>query len=150
MRHEGERYLMRRFGGSLGRMDCEDVTAEVIVRLASRYAEERPNNLRAVYLQSCRNAAIDMLRSRACKPTHVHLDAISDLAATEREDDFEDLLARVDEVLANRMPATWAHALSLRFAGMTESEIAQEMQISLPAAKKRLCRGLRRLKAWLE
>ena len=70
LRPLGEAYVLRRFGGSLGRADAEDAVAEVLIRLHRRMADGRPpENLRAAFFTSVRNAAIDQLRSRSLRPT---------------------------------------------------------------------------------
>src|SRR5262245_45529185 len=64
LRPLGESYLRRRFGGSISAADAEDAVAEVIIRLHRRIEEGRsPENLRAAFFTSVRNAAIDHHRS---------------------------------------------------------------------------------------
>src|SRR6478672_3296990 len=70
LRPLGEAYLVRRFGNSLNRADAEDAVADVVIRLHKRIESGRaPDNLRAAFFTSVRNAAIDHLRSRNAKPT---------------------------------------------------------------------------------
>jgi RNA polymerase sigma factor (sigma-70 family) len=145
LRPLGEAYLLRRFGGSLGRADAEDAVSEVVIRLHRRIeAGKAPKNLRAAFFTSVRNAAIDQLRARAARPT-VALEAAADTPASqaspdERAESHEDA-ARLQEALA-RMRGNYRVAIVLRFGvGLTVPEIAERLQISLPAAKKLVLRA---------
>ena len=65
LRPLGVAYVLRRFGGSLNRADAEDAVADVLIRLHRQTAAGHiPQNLRAAFFTSVRNAAIDQLRSR--------------------------------------------------------------------------------------
>lgn len=145
LRPLGEAFLMRRFGGQVGRADAEDAVAEVILRLHRKTAAgEGPRNLRAAFFTSVRNAAIDQLRSRAARPTAA-LEEAEEAPAPEPSA-AEHVLAREDavrlqEVLA-RMRSNYREAIVLRFGvGLTVPEIAERLQISLPAAKKLVLRA---------
>lgn len=145
LRPLGEAYLLRRFGGSLGRADAEDAVSEVVIRLHRRIeAGKAPKNLRAAFFTSVRNAAIDQLRARAARPT-VALEAAADTPASqaspdERAESNEDAV-RLQEALA-RMRGNYRVAIVLRFGvGLTVPEIAERLQISLPAAKKLVLRA---------
>lgn len=154
LRPLGEAYVLRRFAGSLGRADAEDAVAEVLIRLHSRMAEGRPpDNLRATFFTSVRNAAIDQLRTRAARPT-VALEAAANAPAagaipTERAESREDAV-RLQEALG-RMRSNYREAILLRFGlGLTVPEIAEQLQISLPAAKKLVLRATAQVKKRLE
>jgi len=154
LRPLGEAYVLRRFGGSLGRADAEDAVADVLIRLHRRMEEGRaPENLRAAFFTSARNAAIDLLRSRAAKPTaplEVAADAPAQSAIpAERAESREDAV-RLQEAL-RRMRGNYREAIVLRFGlGLTVPEIAAHLGISLPAAKKLLLRATRQVKQRLE
>lgn len=154
LRPLGEAYVLRRFGGALGRADAEDAVAEVLIRLHRRMEEGRaPENLRAAFFTSVRNAAIDQLRSRAAKPTaplEVAADAPAQSAIpAERAESREDAV-RLQEAL-RRMRGNYREAIVLRFGlGLTVPEIAAHLGISLPAAKKLLLRATRQVKQRLE
>lgn len=150
LRPLGEAFVMRRFGTTLNRADAEDVVADVLIRLHRRVAEGYlAENLRAVFFTSVRNAAIDLLRSRAAKPT-VALEAAASAPAqgaapAERAESDEDAV-RLQEALA-RMRENYREAILLRFGlGLTVPEIAQHLGISLPAAKKLVLRSTRQVK----
>lgn len=150
LRPLGEAYLLRRFGGSLNRADAEDAVAEVLIRLHHQMAAGRtPQNLRAAFFTSARNAAIDQLRSRAAKPT-VALEAVAEAPAfnpspAERAESREDAV-RLQEALG-RMRGNYREAIVLRFGlGLNVPEIAQHLGISLPAAKKLLLRATQQVK----
>jgi RNA polymerase sigma factor (sigma-70 family) len=145
LRPLGEAYLVRRFGHSLNRADAEDAVADVVIRLHKRIESGRaPDNLRAAFFTSVRNAAIDQLRSRNAKPT-VALEAVADAPAeevspVERAESHEDSV-RLQEALA-RMRGNYRETILLRFGvGMTVPEIAEHLEISLPAAKKLVLRA---------
>ena len=145
LRPLGEAYLIRRFGSSLNRADAEDAVADVVIRLHKRIESGRaPENLRAAFFTSVRNAAIDQLRSRNAKPT-VALEAVADAAAedvspVEQAESHEDSV-RLQEALA-RMRGNYRETILLRFGvGMTVPEIAERLEISLPAAKKLVLRA---------
>jgi RNA polymerase sigma factor (sigma-70 family) len=145
LRPLGEAYLMRRFGHAIARADAEDAVAEVVIRLHRRIEDGRaPRNLRAAFFTSVRNAAIDQLRSRAAKPT-VALNLVADAPAdaptpVESAEAREDSI-RLQEALG-RMRPNYREAILLRFgAGLTVPEIAERLQISLPAAKKLVLRS---------
>jgi RNA polymerase sigma-70 factor (ECF subfamily) len=154
LRPLGEAYVLRRFGGSLGRADAEDAVADVLIRLHRRMAEGRaPENLRAAFFTSVRNAAIDQLRSRSARPT-APLEAAAEAPAlaaipTERAESREDAV-RLQEAIA-RMRGNYREAILLRFGlGLTVPEIAAHLGISLPAAKKLVLRATRQVKQRLE
>lgn len=154
LRPLGEAYVLRRFGGSLNRADAEDAVADVVIRLHRRMTEGRlPDNLRATFFTSVRNAAIDQLRSRSAKPT-VALEAAAD-APTSRANPTEsaegrDDAARLQEALG-RMRGNYREAIVLRFGlGLTVPEISRHLNISLPAAKKLVLRATRQIRNRLE
>jgi RNA polymerase sigma factor (sigma-70 family) len=150
LRPLGEAYLMRRFGGSLNRADAEDAVSDVVIRLYRRVAAgDPPQNLRAVFFTSVRNAAIDQLRSRASKPT-VALEAASaapsDVAMPAEQAEGRDDAVRLQEAMG-RMRANYREAILLRFGlGMTVPEMSRHLGISLPAAKKLVLRATQQVK----
>jgi RNA polymerase sigma factor (sigma-70 family) len=150
LRPLGEAYAMRRFGGQLSRQDAEDAVAEVLIRLHRQVlAGKEPRNLRAAFLTGVRNASIDILRSRDAKPT-VALEAAADAVApaampAERAEAREDSV-RLKEAL-KRMRGNYREAILLRFGlGLSVPEIASQLQISLPAAKKLMLRATRQVR----
>jgi RNA polymerase sigma factor (sigma-70 family) len=150
LRPLGEAYLMRRFGGSLNRADAEDAVSDVLIRLYRRIsAGDPPQNLRAVFFTSVRNAAIDQLRSRASKPT-VALEAAtsapSEVAMPAEHAEGRDDAVRLQEAM-QRMRANYREAILLRFGlGMTVPEMSRHLGISLPAAKKLVLRATQQVK----
>lgn len=145
LRPLGEAYVLRRFGGSLGRADAEDAVSEVLIRLHRMAAAGRPpQNLRATFFSSVRNQAIDQLRARAIRPT-LAIDAADAVPAvgpapSERAESREDA-ARLKDALG-RMRGNYREAILLRYGlGMTVPEIAAHRGISLPAAKKLVVRA---------
>jgi RNA polymerase sigma factor (sigma-70 family) len=145
LRPLGEAYLMHRFGGQLNRADAEDAVAEVLIRLHRQVAEGRPpRNLRAAFFTGVRNAAIGQLRARSARPT-VALEAAATAAASaglpSEAAESRDDAARLQEAL-RRLRGNYREALLLRFGlGLTVPEIARQLRISVPAAKKRVLRS---------
>jgi RNA polymerase sigma factor (sigma-70 family) len=154
LRPLGEAYLLRSFSGSLNRADAEDAVSDVLLRLHRQIEAGRgPDNLRAAFFTSVRNAAIDQLRSRAAKPT-VGLEVIAEAPAfaptpLERAES-RDEAARLREAMG-RMRGNYREALVLRFGlGMTVPEIAEQLDLSLPAAKKLVLRAGAQVRMRLE
>ena len=145
---------MRRFGGSLGAADAEDAVAEVIIRLHRQAAAGRaPDNLRAAFFTSVRNAAVDQLRSRAVRPT-VELVAAAetpvDRPSPDRRAELQEDSMRLQEALG-RMRSNYREAIMLRFGlGLTVPQIAEQLRISLPAAKKLVLRSTAQARKRLE
>lgn len=154
LRPLGEAYVMRRFGGSLGGADAEDAVAEVIIRLHRQASAGRaPANLRAAFFTSVRNAAVDQLRSRAVRPT-VELGAVGETPvegpSPERRAELREDSMRLQEALG-RMRSNYREAIMLRFGlGLTVPQIAEQLGISLPAAKKLVLRSTAQARKRLE
>lgn len=146
LRPFGEAYVMRHFGDRLALADAEDAVSDVTLRIHRQIVAGRPpDNLQGVFLTGCKNAAIDRLRWRARKPT-VALEAAADtptpLPEPEELAERREVSARMREVLARTSPRQ-REVLVLRFGlGLTVPEIAAQMDISLPAAKNLLARGI--------
>jgi RNA polymerase sigma factor (sigma-70 family) len=154
LRPLGVAYVLRRFSGSLNEADAEDAVADVLIRLHRRMADGRPpDNLRAAFFTSCRNAAIDQLRSRTAKPT-VALEVVAEAPAPEltpedRAESIDDA-TRLREALGRTRP-NYREAIVLRFGlGLTVPEIATRLQISLPAAKKLVLRATGQIRERME
>ena len=126
----------------------------MVIRLHRRMTEGRgPDNLRAAFFTSVRNAAIDHLRSRAVRPTvalEAAADAATDLGIPSESAEEKDDAVRLQEALG-RMRENYREAIVLRFGlGLTVPEIAKHLQISLPAAKKLVLRATRQVRLRLE
>lgn len=154
LRPQGEAFLLRRYGHSLSRPDIEDAVADVIIRLHRKIETGgEVRNLRAAFFTSVRNAAIDQLRSRSSKPT-APLELVAETSAPdatpiELAEGREDSV-RLREAL-DRMRPNYREAILLRFgAGLTVPEIAERLQISLPAAKKLVLRSTAQIRKRLE
>jgi RNA polymerase sigma factor (sigma-70 family) len=154
LRPLGEAYVLRRFGGLLNQADAEDAVADVLIRLHRKIAAgQPPRNLRAAFFTSVRNAAVDQLRARSARPT-VALEAAVDVPAeasgpVERLESHDDAV-RLQEALG-RMRGNYREAILLRFGlGLTVPEIAERLQISLPAAKKLVLRATAQVRKRLE
>ncbi len=154
LRPLGIAYILRHFGNSLDHADAEDAVADVVIRLHRQAEAGRPpDNLRAAFFTSCRNAAIDQLRSRSVRPT-VALEVVAEAPAAEPtpEDRVEsiDNAVRLREAMG-RMRPNYREVIVLRFGlGLTVPEIAERLAISLPAAKKRVLRATAEIRKRLE
>jgi RNA polymerase sigma-70 factor (ECF subfamily) len=154
LRPLGVAYVLRRFGGSLGAADAEDVVAEVIIRFHRlEQAGRPPDRLRPAFFQSVRNAGLDLLRYRGVRPT-APLEAAAAEAAEapgpeERAESHENVV-RLREAMA-RMRPNYREAIVLRFGlGLTVPEIAERVGISLPAAKKLVLRSTAQIRERME
>lgn len=154
LRPLGEAYVLRRFSGSLNRADAEDAVADVVIRLHRRMADGRgPDNLRAAFFTSVRNAAVDQLRARASRPS-VGLEVVAEAPAVEpsplERAESHEVATRLQEALG-RMRSNYREAIVLRFGlGLTVPEISDRLGISLPAAKKLVLRASQQVRKRLE
>jgi RNA polymerase sigma-70 factor, ECF subfamily len=154
LRPLGIAYVLRHFGNRLDHADAEDAVADVVIRLHRQAEAGRPpDNLRAAFFTSCRNAAIDQLRSRSVRPT-VALEVVAEAPAAEptpedRVESIDDAI-RLREALG-RMRPNYREVIVLRFGlGLTVPEIATRLAISLPAAKKRVLRATAEIRERME
>jgi RNA polymerase sigma factor (sigma-70 family) len=126
----------------------------VIIRLHRQAAAGKaPDNLRAAFFTSVRNAAVDQLRSRAARPT-VDLAAAAgtpvDAPTPDQRAELQEDSMRLQEALG-RMRSNYREAIMLRFGlGLTVPQIAEQLQISLPAAKKLVLRSTAQARKRLE
>jgi RNA polymerase sigma factor (sigma-70 family) len=155
LRPLGVAYVLRRFGPALDRADAEDVVAEVIIRFDRLdTAGRRPDRLRPAFFQSCRNAALDLLRYRGVRPT-APLEAVEEWEASgapgpEEHAEAHENVVRLREAMA-RMRPNYREAIVLRFGlGLTVPEIAEQVGISLPAAKKLVLRSTAQIRERME
>lgn len=154
LRPLGIAYVLRRFGAGLDRADAEDVVAEVIIRFDRLdQAGRRPDRLRPAFFQSVRNASYDSLRYRGVRPT-APLEAAewqtTDAPAPEELAESHDNIVRLREAMA-RMRPNYREAIVLRFGlGLTVPEIAAQVGISLPAAKKLVLRSTAQIRSRME
>jgi RNA polymerase sigma factor (sigma-70 family) len=154
LRPHGVAFVLRRFGGSLGRADAEDVVAEVIIRFDRLdQVGRRPERLRPAFFQSVRNASYDLLRYRGVRPT-APLEAAewqtTDAPTPDELAESHENVVRLREAMA-RMRPNYREAIVLRFGlGLTVPEIAAQVGISLPAAKKLVLRSTAQIRARME
>jgi RNA polymerase sigma-70 factor (ECF subfamily) len=154
LRPLGVAYVLRHFGNALDRADAEDAVAEVVIRFHRLAAAGRPpDRLRPAFFSSVRNAALDLLRYRGVRPT-----APLEAAATtttegpgpEEHAESHDELARLREAMARMRPG-YRETIVLRFGlGLSVPQIARHLQISLPAAKKRVLRSTAQIRERME
>jgi RNA polymerase sigma factor (sigma-70 family) len=154
LRPFGIAYFLRCFGEQLGHADAEDAVATVVLRLHRQIeAGNSPECLRATFLKGVRNAGIDQLRARARRPT-LAIEAAADVPLSgptpEEVAERDEAAARLHEALA-RTRSKYREVILLRFgADMTVLEIAEQLQVTMPAAKKLLMRATRQARQRLE
>jgi RNA polymerase sigma factor (sigma-70 family) len=143
-----------------GQADAEDVVQEAMVRAVRALRNgSRPESANAWLHRITRNCALDLTASRRRHPVvelvdHAHPPAEDAEAAVERSLGVRGLVADV-----GRLPATQRSALVLReLEGRSYADIADELDVTVPAVKSLLVRarqGLkrarddRRVAAWL-
>jgi RNA polymerase sigma factor (sigma-70 family) len=154
LRPLGVAYVLRHFAGSLDRADAEDVVAEVIIRFHRLAAAGRPpDRLRPAFFSSVRNAALDLLRYRGVRPTaplEAAATATTEGPGPEEHAESHDELARLREAMARMRPG-YRETIVLRFGlGLSVPQIARHLQISLPAAKKRVLRSTAQIRDRME
>ena len=154
LRPLGEAYVLRRFGGSLNRADAEDAVAEVLIRLHRRRKRAGPSTIcEPPSSLACATRRSTNCDARSARPT-VPLEAAAEAPAeaaipAERAERREDAV-RLQEALG-RMRANYREAILLRFGlGLSVPEMAEHLQISLPAAKKLVLRATAQVRKRLE
>jgi RNA polymerase sigma factor (sigma-70 family) len=156
------RRLVRFAGGFVpgGQADAEDVVQDAMVRAVRALRNgSRPDSTSAWLHRITRNCALDLTASRRRHPVvelvdHAHPPAEDAEAAVERSLGVRGLVADV-----GRLPDTQRSALVLReLEGRSYADIADELDVTVPAVKSLLVRarqGLkrarddRRVAAWL-
>jgi RNA polymerase sigma-70 factor (ECF subfamily) len=154
LRPLGVGYVLRQFGNSLDLADAEDVVAEVIIRFHRLVSAGRPpDRLRPAFFSSVRNASLDLLRYRGVRPTaplEAAATTMTEGPGPEEHAESHDELARLREAMA-RMRPNYRETIMLRFGlGLSVPQIAEHLQISLPAAKKRVLRSTAQIRDRME
>ncbi len=139
------------------RETAEDVTSQVFfkaLRAFDRYDPSRASP-RTWLLRIARNAVTDHLRSLKRKGSlHVSLDRVPDLVANVPSQEERVLREeRIQELLnaTRTLKKSDQEILSLRYgAGLSNGEIAEQLEISTNAVAVRVHRALKRLRAAVE
>lgn len=139
------------------RETAEDVTSQVFfkaLRAFDRYDPDRASP-RTWLLRIARNAVTDHLRRLKRKGSlHVSLDRVPDLVANVPSQEERVLREeRIQELLnaTRTLKKSDQEILSLRYgAGLSNGEIAQQLEISTNAVAVRVHRALKRLRAAVE
>ncbi len=143
--------LMLRMTGS--EQDAADLTQETFVRAYEKLEKFNPSAPFFPWLYTMGlNLARDFLR-RAKRSPIESCESESSFCVEVNEDDR--LVERIDgrDVLEGlqTLPVDYREALLLRFhEGLSVSEVAYALGLSLSAAKMRIHRGLQRLRQWFE
>jgi len=147
LRPVGAAYVKRSFTGrkGLNYQDAEDVVSDVIVKLWQTVEDvEGSGNLRALFFTACKNRAIDLIRSRDC-PKNTPIPTEGEPSTEEQLEDRL-LLREIFDGLAG-LNANRRRTIELRLGGLGEAELAEAMNCSVPAAKKRLHNARKQLVA---
>jgi RNA polymerase sigma-70 factor (ECF subfamily) len=131
--------------------DAEDVLQLVFLRLAGQTAGLRSDERVAAWLYTTtRNAITDYYRA-AARRREIPVDVLPDAADGEAEEDQSEAnLARCLLPLVERLPAEQAEALRMvDVEGMTHSEAAAAVIVSVSGMKSRVQRGRRKLQELL-
>ncbi len=154
--HRGTVYRYVRFRVAT-RETAEDLTSEVFMKAlrAFRRYDPRRASPRTWLLRIARNAVTDHLRSlRRRGSLHVSLDRVPDLVADVAGQEERVLRQERIQTLLNGMQTLRKadqEILSLRYgAGLSNSEIAEHLDISPNAVAVRLHRALNRLRKAVE
>jgi RNA polymerase sigma-70 factor (ECF subfamily) len=146
-------------GHMLGVTEAEEAAQEVFMRLWHKAAQYDPARgpFSHWFLSIARNLMLDKLRARGERARVVAIEEI-DLLLSEMPDPQVDV---VEQVWQNQRGDALAHALArippeqrrvivlAYFGGMSQSEIAMQLQVPLGTVKKRIRLGLQKLRAAL-
>src|SRR3712207_4297062 len=133
-------YTRQMLGGS--RSDAEDALQDVFLRAYNALrADDRPVALKAWLYRVAHNRCIDQLRRPVPAPSEIFemsRPLMPDpLAETERRDDLRKLVADVQ-----RLPEQQRSALLMReMEGLTYADLAEALDVSVPAVKSLLVRA---------
>jgi RNA polymerase sigma-70 factor (ECF subfamily) len=129
--------------------DAEDILQEVFLKIHRNIAHlKEEDKLRAWIYQITRNAIIDYYRSK--KPV-TELSEIPQLK--DETPPTSNSIQELDSCLTsliNQLPQKYGQAVTLNeFDGLTQKQIAEKLDLSLPGAKSRVQRGRKKLKEML-
>ena len=152
----GER-LRRFFGSRLrNRADAPDLVQEVFLRLMRIDHQESIRSPEA-YLFTVANHVLyqHSLRESAVPPRVDISEVLGELQLSSIEDpllrvDAQQRIRRLEHTLAHLPPKISTTLLLHRFRGMSIEEIAKQLGVSRPAAKKYLAKALRHCRAAVE
>jgi RNA polymerase sigma-70 factor (ECF subfamily) len=137
------RYFQRRLGS---RVEAEDLTQEVFVRILQRNSEEPIEKVGSFIFTAAANLMRDHVRTQGARPKHVQIE--EGASPTLLEDCAPDRVLigreRLAEVLAclDELPArTRAAFLMFRVERMRQREIGRAMGISTSAVEKHIARA---------
>lgn len=124
---------------------AEDILQKVFIKIHSHLSTLRDENkLQSWVYQVARNSIIDYYRSQ--KPT-VKLPETLPAAQDSARDEAEDEINQCVEALVNSLPDKYREALILtEYRGLTQKEMAENLSISLSAAKSRVQRARNKIK----
>jgi RNA polymerase sigma factor (sigma-70 family) len=128
---------------------AEDATQAVFLLLSQKAGTLRPSYLTGWLLTTCRYACRNIRASEQRRACRERLSAINPTTQAEtRQDDLLDLLDLLDEALAH-LKAADREALVLRYLREQPlSNVAQRLGVSEEAARKRIGRGVEKLRKY--
>jgi RNA polymerase sigma-70 factor, ECF subfamily len=129
--------------------DADDLLQDVFLRVVENIGSLRTaGRIESWVYQIARNALADFYRRRKPLPT----DAALDVAISEHESDnhLNRAVGAWVSSMIGRLPATYRDAVQMyEIEGLSQSEIAKRLKISLSGAKSRIQRGRRELEQML-
>ena len=125
------------------RCDADDVLHDVFLKVNTGQASLRDRTkIRAWIYQIARNAVVDYYRRQGKT-----VELPGDLPALKKEKDPWALISRCVRPFIEKLPPLYREALLLsEIQGLTHSQIAKKLGVSLPSAKARVLRGKKKLK----
>jgi RNA polymerase sigma-70 factor (ECF subfamily) len=146
------RYLTR----LVGENEAQDLTQEVFFKVSQGLSNFRGESKLATWIyRIARNTALDRVRSPAFQDSAKQA-LLNGVAMEEAEPSIEQQLIRREmneciRGLIEELPANYRSVLVLgELIELTDHQIAERLEISLPAVKVRLHRGRKRIRAELE
>ena len=128
---------------------AEDLLQEVFIRIHKNLATiEDKERIQAWVFQIARNIVIDYHRSNGRSVAHTVVD-LSELPYDEQDNFNEFILGWLPSMVA-KLPETYREAVELyELKGVSQQKIADQLGLSLSAAKSRIQRGREKLKSIL-
>ena len=130
--------------------DADDVLQDVFVRIVEKIGSLREaGRIESWVYQIARNAIADFYRRRAPQPADP-VEAAVDLGGDEGGDNLNRSVAAWLSSMVGALPETLRDAVRMyEMEGLSQSEIANRLNISLSGAKSRVQRGRRQLERLL-
>ena len=134
------------YGLTLNRRDAQDITAETFARALTAYNPERQPTVRA-FLYTIAHRLVTDYHRRKRDTVETDEDSLGNDAEFDQQSEHRDLLESTFRYL-NTFPQPDREAVLMRAQGLSYSEIAAAISISVSAAKVRVHRARLKLAIW--